>query len=225
MLSVLMSVFNNELSLKSSIESVLNQSFKDFEFLIMDDCSTDNSYNILKDYESKDSRIKVFRNLENIGLTKSLNVLIEKSERSLIARQDGDDQSHNLRFEKQINYLIKGKYDFCVSRAKIIQSQKNIPKFSYLFPKKRIIKYKNPFIHGTLFIKKQTIEKIGCYDENFYYSQDYKLFSDLLKNDVSFKYLKIPLYYLNIKDNISSINKDEQEYYADCVRTNKQPNL
>jgi len=76
-----------------------------------------------------------------------------------------------------------------------------------------------------LFIKKQTIEKIGCYDENFYYSQDYKLFSDLLKNDVSFKYLKIPLYYLNIKDNISSINKDEQEYYADCVRTNKQPNL
>jgi len=220
-----MSVFNNELSLKSSIESVLNQSFKDFEFLIMDDCSTDNSYNILKDYESKDSRIKVFRNLENIGLTKSLNVLIEKSERSLIARQDGDDQSHNLRFEKQINYLIKGKYDFCVSRAKIIQSQKNIPKFSYLFPKKRIIKYKNPFIHGTLFIKKQTIEKIGCYDENFYYSQDYKLFSDLLKNDVSFKYLKIPLYYLNIKDNISSINKDEQEYYADCVRTNKQPNL
>jgi len=220
-----MSVFNNELSLKSSIESVLNQSFKDFEFLIMDDCSTDNSYNILKDYESKDSRIKVFRNLENIGLTKSLNVLIEKSERSLIARQDGDDQSHNLRFEKQINYLIKGKYDFCVSRAKIIQTQKNIPKFSYLFPKKRIIKYKNPFIHGTLFIKKQTIEKIGCYDENFYYSQDYKLFSDLLKNDVSFKYLKIPLYYLNIKDNISSINKDEQEYYADCVRTNKQPNL
>jgi len=220
-----MSVFNNELSLQSSIESVLNQSFKDFEFLIMDDCSTDNSYNILKDYESKDSRIKVFRNLENIGLTKSLNVLIEKSERSLIARQDGDDQSHNLRFEKQINYLIKGKYDFCVSRAKIIQSQKNIPKFSYLFPKKRIIKYKNPFIHGTLFIKKQTIEKIGCYDENFYYSQDYKLFSDLLKNDVSFKYLKIPLYYLNIKDNISSINKDEQEYYADCVRTNKQPNL
>ena len=86
-----MSVFNNELSLKSSIESILNQSYKDFEFLIMDDCSTDNSHNILKDYESRDSRIKVFRNSENIGLTKSLNILIEKSQRDFIARQDGDD--------------------------------------------------------------------------------------------------------------------------------------
>ena len=100
-----------------------------------------------------------------------------------------------------------------------------IPKFSYFFPKKRIIKIKNPFIHGTLFIKKQILIENGCYDENFYYSQDYKLFSDLLKNDVRFKYLKTPLYYLNMDGNISNSNKHEQEYYANCVRNNEKPKL
>ena len=71
----------------------------------MDDQSTDNSYNILKDFESKDNRIKVFRNLKNEGLTKSLNILIENSERDLIARQDGDYISHISRLQKQIKYL------------------------------------------------------------------------------------------------------------------------
>lgn len=223
MLSVIMSVYNNEFSLKSSIESILNQTYKDFEFLIIDDCSTDNSHTILKDYELRDSRIKVFKNSKNIGLTKSLNILIEKSERDIIARQDGDDLSHNLRFQKQIKYLIQGGYDFCVSRAKIIQSEKIIPKFGYFFPKKRIIKIKNPFIHGTLLINKQTLIENGCYDEKFYYSQDYKLFYDLLNNDVKFKFLKTPLYYLNMTGNISNTYKHEQEYYANCVRKNINP--
>jgi glycosyltransferase involved in cell wall biosynthesis len=225
MISVIMSVFNNESTLKSSIESILNQTFKDFEFLIMDDQSTDNSYNILKDFESKDNRIKVFRNLKNEGLTKSLNILIENSERDLIARQDGDDISHISRLQKQIKYLTEENYDFCVSKATIIQSRKVIPKFSSFFPEKKIIKIKNPFIHGTLLIKKQTLLENGCYDENFYYSQDYKLFSDLLKKGVRFKYLKTPLYYLNMVGNISSINRNEQKYYANCVRKNESPNL
>ena len=220
-----MSVFNNELTLNSSIESILNQTFKDFEFLIMDDQSTDNSYNILKDFESKDNRIKVFRNLKNEGLTKSLNILIENSERDLIARQDGDDISHISRLQKQIKYLTEENYDFCVSKATIIQSRKVIPKFSSFFPEKKIIKIKNPFIHGTLLIKKQTLLENGCYDENFYYSQDYKLFSDLLKRGVRFKYLKAPLYYLNMEENISSKYRNEQKYYANCVRKNKLPNL
>jgi glycosyltransferase involved in cell wall biosynthesis len=220
-----MSVFNNELTLKSSIESILNQTFEDFEFLIMDDQSTDNSHSILKDFESKDRRIKVFRNLKNKGLTKSLNILIKNSERDFIARQDGDDISNISRLQKQIKYLNEENYDFCVSRATIIQSQKVIPKFSAFFPEKKIIKFKNPFIHGTLLIKKQVLVEIGCYDENFYYSQDYKLFSDLLNKGVRFKYLKTPLYYLNMDGNISSINKNEQEYYADCVRKNESPNL
>lgn len=220
-----MSIYNNERTLKSSINSILEQTYQDFELLIMDDNSTDKSYDILKEYESKDSRIRIFRNEKNLGLTKSLNILIANSQGDFIARQDGDDKSHKLRFQNQIKYLTEDNYDFSVTRAKIIQSDSLIPKLTYFLPKKQIIKFKNPFIHGTLIIKKETLLEIGCYDENFYYAQDYKLFTDLLKNNLKFKYLKTPLYYLNSEGNISNINKKEQGYYAKCVKQNQVPNL
>ena len=220
-----MSIFNNERTLKSSVDSILKQSYEDFELLIIDDSSTDKSFEILKEYESKDSRIKILRNEKNLGLTKSLNILIANSRGNFIARQDGDDKSHESRFQNQIKYLTEENYDFSVTRAKIIQSDALIPKLSYFIPKKQIIKFKNPFIHGTLIIKKETLLENGCYDENFYYAQDYKLFSDLLKNKTKFKYLKTPLYYLNTTENISSINKREQEYFAKCVKRNQIPDL
>ena len=85
------------------------------------------------------------------------------------------------------------------------------------------MKIKNPFIHGTLVIKKEVIQKIGMYDERFYYSQDYKLMSDFLSKGYKVKILKEPLYYLNMKGNISVKNKVEQNYYAECVRKDINP--
>mgnify|MGYP003956348861 CR=1 FL=1 len=79
MISIIMSVFNNSKTLERCIESILNQDYENFEFLIMNDFSKDSSNKILKDYENEDSRIKVFNNKENIGLTKSLNILVNKS--------------------------------------------------------------------------------------------------------------------------------------------------
>lgn len=223
MISVIMSIKNNEKSIKSSIESVLSQTYKDFEFLIMNDNSTDNSPTILKNYEQKDSRIKIFYNKETIGLTKSLNILINHAKGNYIARQDGDDISTKSRLHKQIGYLKSGKYDFCVSRAESLQTNEIIPKVSYYIPKKLILKIKNPFIHGTLMIKKETLIDQDCYDERFYYAQDYKLFSKLLKNNVRYKYIKEPLYFLNMVDNISNKHKLEQKYFANCVRKNLIP--
>ena len=218
-----MSVKDNEETLEGSIQSVLSQTFEDFEFLILDDNSIDNSSNILKNYEKKDSRIKIFKNKHTLGLTKSLNYLIKEAEGSFIARQDGDDHSHESRFESQIKYLITGDYDFCVSRAVNIQTGDMIPKLSYYAPQNLVLKIKNPFIHGTLMINKNVLENLGCYDDKFFYAQDYKLFTDLIKNKISFKYIKKPLYYLNTINNISNIHKDEQNYYANCVRKNILP--
>ena len=222
-ISVIMSIKDNEETLEDSIQSVLSQTYEDFEFLILDDNSVDNSFNILKQNENKDSRIKIFKNKHTLGLTKSLNYLIKEAKGSFIARQDGDDQSHQLRFETQIKYLLTGDYNFCVSRAINIQTGKMIPKLSYYAPKKLVIKIKNPFIHGTLMINKNVLENYGCYDEKFYYAQDYKLFTDLLKGETSFKYIKKPLYYLNTLNNISSNYKVEQNYYANCARKNLIP--
>ena len=168
-------------------------------------------------------KIRIFKNNENIGLTKSLNKLIKKSKGSVIARQDADDTSLPNRLEIQMESMILKKLDFCISRAFIKNSNRLIPYLSYLLPPKIVIKYKNPFIHGTLFIKKSIILEIGGYDEQFKYSQDYKLFIDLLKMNKKFYFIKTPLYILNMEDNISSNFKDKQKYYAKCAQKNLVP--
>ena len=222
-ISVIMSCFNSEKHVKSSVESILKQTYEDFEFLIIDDCSTDDTFNILKKYEAKDKRVKVFKNSKNLGLTKSLNILIKKSKGLFIARQDADDISKSDRLEYQIKFLQSSNFRCCTTRAKIKGSQKLIPKYSYIFPNNIIAKFKNPFIHGTLLIEKSLMIKMGGYDERFVYSQDYKLFSDLLSKKEKVKIIKEPFYVLNMKGNLSSIKSVEQKYYSDCVKRKINP--
>jgi len=217
-LSVIMSVFNAEETLEESIESILNQTFKDFELLICNDASTDTSSKIIKRFKDKDTRIKMFENTVNIGLTKSLNTLIKNSQGTYLARQDSDDISLNYRFQYQLEYFKKYDCDFVLSRAKLKNSNKLIPRFSHNIPASIVIKKKNPFIHGTLMIKKTTLNKVGNYNENFLYAQDYKLFLDLIERGVRFKHIREPLYILNTKNNISSNKKELQNYYAKCAR-------
>ena len=223
MISVIMSVMNEEKNVGRAIKSVLDQTFEDFEFLVIDDFSNDGTFEILSEFKKKDSRVVLFKNKKNIGLTKSLNFLIEQSKYEVIARQDADDFSIKHRFAKQYNYLINSKYDFCVSRAKKISNNQIIPKLSFYIPTNFIINFKNPFIHGTLMIKKDTLKKFGNYDEKFYYSQDYNLFYKLVKNNVRFKKIKEPLYFLNTNNNISTIHKEEQAYFANCVKNQEIP--
>ena len=223
MISVIMCVKNAARYVKKSIESILNQSFVNFEFLILDDNSNDSTFEILKEFEAIDKRIKIFKNDKNLGLTKSLNILISHCNGEFIARQDADDISEITRFEIQIKTLIENEYEFCVSRARTLQEEKIIPNLSYYFPDKLVAKYKNPFIHGTLMIKKETLLNVGCYDEKFYYAQDYKLFKDLLRNNTRYKYINKCLYNLNTINNISSNKKLEQKYYFNLAKKNKTP--
>ena len=216
-----MSVHNNKDTVIDSVQSILNQSYKNYEFLIMDDCSTDNTFELLNTFN--DVRIRLFKNDKNIGLTKSLNILIQESKGEILARQDGDDVSFPKRIEKQIDYLSRKKLQACTSRAVLTNNKRKIPKFSYLLPNSFVIKYKNPFIHGTLMINKSLLIEIGLYDERFIYAQDYQLFKKILDKNIKVGLIREPLYKLNMENNISSIKKNEQKYYADCVRLNKSP--
>lgn len=222
MISVIMSVYNATDSLEKSIDSILNQTYEDFEFLICNDASTDDTSKIVMNYQKKDPRIKLFNNKKNIGLTRSLNYLLMQSSGEFIARQDGDDESIENRFQTQIDVLNNLNLDFCTARA-FKDNGKITPKLKQLISYKLLIKYLNPFIHGTLMIKSQTLRNIGGYDENFYYAQDYKLFSDLIKNKSKFKVIRQPLYKLNTTNNISSLKSSEQDYYAMCVRKSTVP--
>lgn len=223
LISVIMSVYNDDQRVKNSIESILNQEFVDFEFLILDDASTDNTFKVLKSYELKDHRIKIFRNSQNIGLTKSLNILLSYSSGKYIARQDSDDISSPNRFLEQLTFIEKKKLVGCSTRASIYKGSGLIPGISIYFPLKILMSFKNPVIHGSVVLEKKTYLKYKGYDENFYYAQDYKLFYDIIKNNENFKILNKTLYSLNTVNNISSLKFKEQNYYARCVKKGIKP--
>ena len=222
-ISVIMSTFNSEKTLGKAIESIISQKYTNFELLILDDCSIDRTHSICMEYQQKYKNIKVFRNSKNEGLTKSLNKLIKHSTGDFIARQDSDDLSHIDRFSIQMKFIKENKLDACTSRARIMDSRKKLPGNSYYLPINFHMKLKNPFIHGTLLINKNTLEKVGGYNENFLYAQDFKLMSDLIRNGYKIKIQNKILYYINMKDNISSQFKDQQKYYANCVKKNIIP--
>ena len=218
-----MSVYNDEKNIDKSIESIMSQTYKNLELHILDDGSNDKTWKIINKYKTEYQNIFIYRNKNNLGLTKSLNYLVNQTNGEIIARHDSDDLSHPERIEKQLNIMTKYNLDFCTTRAQIMQNNKITPKFSYYIPKKIVVKYKNPFIHGTLMIKKRVIINIGMYDENFYYSQDYKLMTDLLNINSKYKILRTPYYKLNFENNISTKFKEEQKYYAFCVKKKLTP--
>ncbi|MAV56709.1 MAG: hypothetical protein CMI79_04190 [Candidatus Pelagibacter sp.] len=223
--SVIMSTYNSINTLDTAIESIMNQTYQNLELLIMDDCSEDGSYEKINYYKDRFTNIKIFRNKKNLGLTKSLNFLIQNSSGYYIARQDADDISFDKRIEDQVREMVNFNLDFCTTRAFIKNTRKKIPGISYYFPSKIISKLKNPFIHGTLMIKKDSIIKAGLYNENFYYAQDYKLITDMFKRNYKYRKLNKPLYMLNMENNISSNKKKEQNYYASCVKNDTLPDL
>ena len=102
-ISVVMAVYNGEKYLRSAIDSILSQTYIDFEFIIIDDCSTDNTANILESYT--DSRIQIIRNEKNLRLPASLNKGLKIAKGKYIARMDADDIAMPDRFEKQVKYL------------------------------------------------------------------------------------------------------------------------
>ena len=172
-----MSVYNDERYLSQAIESILNQTYSNFEFIIINDGSTDNSLKIIKYYKNIDDRIKII-NQKNLGLTKSLNKGIKIARGKYIARQDADDISCENRFQKQIKYFNNNiNIQLLGTNSYIIDKDGKIIKKNKIIKSKDIKKYlfekKNPFIHGSIMFRKKTFQNIGGYREKFVYSQDY----------------------------------------------------
>lgn len=113
-ISVLMPVYNSEKYLNEAIESILNQTFVDFEFIIINDASNDNSENIIESYQ--DSRIKYFKNEKNLGVAKTLNKGLKLAQGKYIARMDSDDISLPERLYKQFKFMeVYNDIDVCGS--------------------------------------------------------------------------------------------------------------
>jgi glycosyltransferase involved in cell wall biosynthesis len=214
--SIVMSVYNAERYLREAIDSILTQTFSNFEFIIVNDGSTDNSLQIIESY--KDERI-VLLNQENTGLAKALNKGIDFSKGRFIARMDADDISLPTRLQKQYDFLKRNpEYIAVGSSAIIIDVNGNYIFTSFIATtddeaKKNLPK--TPFYHSAVMFQKKEFLKAGKYCEAMLKSQDTVLFNRMAKYG-KFYNIKEPLLRYRI---VPTANSTRSNYGRDRFLT------
>jgi glycosyltransferase involved in cell wall biosynthesis len=214
-----MSVYNCADTLSDAIESILNQSFKDFEFLITDDCSQDSTVDILHTYAKNDKRIRLFLNENNRGLAANLNFMLGKSEGKYAARMDGDDISMPKRLDEQLEYMEDNPdTDICGTLAQMFDGSAKLHDIKLPELHNDIaahLIFKNVILHPTVMFRMSSVKEHSLsYDESLRYMQDYELwirFADCLKY---YNLQKNLLWYrVNIRGTtaLSSARKEERE--------------
>lgn len=215
LVSVVMSVYNAEVYLNEAIESILTQTYKSFEFIIINDGSTDKSLEIIEKYAEKDNRI-VLINRENRGLPYSLNEGILLAKGKYIARMDADDISLPIRLEKQVSFMENNPeigvcgtavLNFDTGSSWILSSTDKMLKSELLFA--------TVFAHPTVMMNKVLLlENQLLYNETFLQSQDFELWTRLA-DYTKFANLKIPLLrYRILEDSITrQANRKIEERY------------
>ena len=212
LLSVLMPVFNSERFVAEAIESVLNQTFKDFEFLIFDDCSTDKSFEIIEDFKRKDSRIKVFLNEKNLGVVESRNKLINLSKGKYIAWLDSDDIALKNRFEVQIKFLEEHPEIGMVGAYPIIIDENSKKTGKWWFetdPQKLKIElfFHSPFLSSSVMIRTSCLPP-NFYDSRFPVAEDFDLYSKISEHSDA---ANIPKFLVKYRINSKGLSKSNTE--------------
>lgn len=208
-----MSVYNGEANVARSIESILRQSYCDFEFIIVDDGSTDATSLILSSFAKQDSRIVVVSQT-NQGLTVSLNNAFRLAQGEYVARMDSGDFSHPRRFETQVSFLdehsdvgVVGSWYNWVSNE---HSQEVHTDTGASYIRWRLL-FHSPFAHASAMIRSSLLREVDGYDTRFRYSQDYALWTRL--SSIT-KLENIPEFLLDLRrasgSDISAQYKDEQ---------------
>lgn len=212
--SVVMSTYNRADLLPRAIESILNQSFRDFEFIIVDDGSSDETAKILKTYAHKDRRIKVLTNEPNQGLVYSLNRGIEAAKGKYIARMDDDDLSLMDRLQKQY-YYMENNPDVAVvaSWATDIKSNKLLDFPNEFEPERiKVVAYLGitPIVHPTAMIRTDFLQEHQIkYTEEYKYIEDRKIWLDIM--DAGGKIAGIPEVLVRFRMH----NKNSPAYYRE----------
>lgn len=198
-ISVLMPAYNVEKYIGEAIESILNQTFTDFEFIIIDDCSTDKTWDIIQEYSKKDKRIVAVKNDVNLKLSATLNKGINICKATYIARMDSDDWSYPYRLEKQYKIIrqdpeigiLGGVMEVCDDKLHTL----NIRRYNITDTeiRKHLFRY-SPFCHATIIYRKDVVEYAGGYNVNLYDAEDYDLYFRIGKiakfrnsNDILYK--------------------------------------
>ena len=215
-ISVLMPVYNSQKYLGKAIESILNQIFKDFELIIVDDGSSDDSIKIVLSFN--DDRIKLFRK-DHGGLVEALNYGISQSTGAWIAVMHSDDISHPMRLEYQYNY-IKGKKNVVVGTSYFVIDENDKILFKTKLPEhndeiKRELLIQNVIIHSGVMFNTELIKNHDAYSliEN---TEDYDLWLRLFKDTEFYNFPAPLLYYRKHKHSLSSSRENKKFTDGQC---------
>jgi len=182
-ISVVMPVYNGEKYFIEAIVSILDQTFKDFEFIIINDGSVDRSLDILKEFQKQDKRVKIISR-ENKGVIYSLNEGVKMAQGEYIARMDADDVSDPERLSKQLKYAQENDLAVCGTWAEGIDDKgQRLKDMNYPPSLDKIKSYTlihNPFIHPSVMFRKDIFEKVGGYKKFFKHIEDYELWTRIV---------------------------------------------
>jgi glycosyltransferase involved in cell wall biosynthesis len=220
--SVVMSVYNGERFLQEAVRSILDQTFPDFEYIIVDDGSTDQTASILGSFD--DQRIRLIYNPENLGLTASLNKGIDAAQGEFIARMDADDVSLPSRLEKQVSYLrshpdigVVGtdKQDIDLE-GRYLEKNWNPPTLPGYVGWR--LYFGNPIIHPSVMIRKRCLENVGLYDNYKRTAQDYDLWMRLSRVTKLSNLNEVLILYRRHSRSITNIKYTEQSEMSYQIR-------
>ena len=175
-LSVVMPVHNALPFLDASIQSILEQTFQDFEFVILNDASTDGSAGVLREWERRDGRIRVIESDRKLGLAGSSNLVVSSSRAKLVARMDADDISHPHRLERQLE--IMRKHPDVVVVGTLCDGIDVVGKPTRPPDRWRIMRRSMyiPFPHGSAMFRREAFDRVGGYSEEFVSGEDQNFF-------------------------------------------------
>lgn len=199
LISVVMSCYNRQNYVAQAIESILNQTYTNFEFIIIDDCSTDNTYKIIKKYVKRDKRIIALRNKVNKGIVYALNRGLRLAKGKYIARMDDDDISLPQRFEKQVKYMEENP-DVVVLGSDVksfCDEDKDYSPWVDAFDADElalILNFKCSISHPNVIIRKDFLDKHSLsYLKEYEFAEDYALWAQVMLKGGKIENLKEPL--------------------------------
>jgi glycosyltransferase involved in cell wall biosynthesis len=217
--SIMMCAYNRAHFLPQAIESVLMQNFKDWELLVLDDASTDNTQELMSLY-IKDSRIRYIRHSENLGLAKNRNAGVNESQGEYLAILDSDDYwTDTNKLTTQVEFLDQNpKYGLIGSFGKIVdEKDEKVGELCYKISddqiRKRILGY-HQFLHSSVMFRKSSVNEAEGYDENLAPAEDYDL---ILKIGTKHKMHNIPESMVNYRihtENSSSNDRRKKMHHA-----------
>lgn len=210
MISIIMGVYNCESTVSQAIESIIDQTYTNWEFIICDDCSTDGTYKIINEYRMKyPEKIMILKNTSNSKLAFTLNRCLSISKGEYIARMDGDDISKPRRLEEQFNFLSKNRNISLVGTA--MQRFDNFGMADVLIPINNPNKYSlrkaTPFYHATILTYKNVYDSVGGYTvaKRTERAQDYDLWFKFFNAGFEGANLQKPLYL--VREDLDAIKR------------------